>query len=241
MMKLIKLNAIDSTNEYIKLNKSFFSKNSLAVYSFNQTNGKGQRGKKWVSEPYKNTSISFYFRIEKPSEELLLKTNLFTALSVLEILKSYDIPKLKIKWPNDIMSGNKKIAGILIETSIIKNKIKDIIIGIGLNVNQIDFDQMKHATSMKIIKKKNFNLQDISKRLIHKLSSLESKICNHSKEQLIEQFCTNLFGIREKQKFIIGENLVVGTILGITDDYMLNVGLGKQIEQFENGQIKLIL
>ena len=77
-MKLIKLNAIDSTNEYIKLNKSFFSKNSLAVYSFNQTNGKGQRGKKWVSEPHKNTSISFYFRIEKPSEELLLKTNLFT-------------------------------------------------------------------------------------------------------------------------------------------------------------------
>ena len=75
-MKLIKLNAIDSTNEYIKLNKSFFSQNSLAVYSFNQTNGRGQRGKKWISEPYKNTCISFYFRVLKPSEYILLKISL---------------------------------------------------------------------------------------------------------------------------------------------------------------------
>jgi len=74
MMNLIKLNAIDSTNEYIKLNKSFFSQNSLAVYSFNQTNGKGQRGKKWISEPYKNNCISFYFRVLKPSKDTLLKT-----------------------------------------------------------------------------------------------------------------------------------------------------------------------
>ena len=80
-MKLIKLNAIDSTNEYIKLNKSFFSQNSLAVYSFNQINGKGQRGKKWISEPYKNTCISFYSRFDKPFEYTLLKINLCTALT----------------------------------------------------------------------------------------------------------------------------------------------------------------
>ena len=131
-MKLIKLNAIDSTNEYIKLNKSLFSQNSLVVYSFNQTNGKGQRGKIWSSQPYKNICISFYHKIEKTSDEVLLKTNLITSLAVLEILKLYDIAKLKIKWPNDIMSGNKKIAGILIENSFSRNKIVDSIIGIGL-------------------------------------------------------------------------------------------------------------
>ena len=102
-MKLIKLNAIDSTNEYIKLNKSFFSQNSLAVYSFNQTNGKGQRGKKWITEPYKNTCISFYYRVHKPSEYTLLKINLCTALTVLEVLKSYDI---KIKF-NHLPAGRE--------------------------------------------------------------------------------------------------------------------------------------
>ena len=54
---------------------------------------------------------------------LLLKINLCTTLTVLEVLKSYDITDLKIKWPNDIMSGNRKIAGILIETTMLKIKL----------------------------------------------------------------------------------------------------------------------
>ena len=241
MMKLIKLNAIDSTNEYIKLNKSFFSQNSLAVYSFNQTNGKGQRGKKWISEPYKNTCISFYSRVDKPSEYTSLKINLHTALTVLEILKSYEIPDLKIKWPNDIMSGNKKIAGILIETTLFKNKINDLIIGIGLNVNQTDFDVLKEATSMKILKNKSFNLHLISKQFVQKFSLFDNKILSVSKDKLIDKFCTHLYGIKEKRKFTIGEKVVEGIILGITDNYMLNVELDKKVKHFDNGQIKLIL
>ena len=218
-MKLIKLNAIDSTNEYIKLNKSFFSQNSLAVYSFNQTNGRGQRGKKWISEPYKNTCISFYFRVLKPS----------------------DIPDLKIKWPNDIMSGNRKITGILIETTLVKNKINDLIIGIGLNVNQTDFDTIKEATSMKILKNKSFNLHMISEQFIEKFSSFEDKISNLLKDKLVEKFCSHLYGIREKRKFVIGEKVVEGIILGITDNYMLSVESDNQVKHYDKEQIKLIL
>ena len=59
------------------------------------------------------------------------------------------------------MSGNRKIAGILIETTLVKNKINDLIIGIGLNVNQTDFDVIKEATSMKILKNKSFDLHMI--------------------------------------------------------------------------------
>ena len=240
-MKLIKLNAIDSTNEYIKLNKSFFSQNSLAVYSFNQTNGKGQRGKKWISESYKNTCISFYFRDLTPSKDTLLKTSLYTALTALEFLKSYNIPDLKIKWPNDIMSGNKKIAGILIETTLVKNKINDIIIGIGFNVNQTDFDVLRDATSMKILKNKSFNLHIISKEFIEKFYSFEDKISNLSKDKLIEKFCSCLYGIREKRKFAIGEKVFQGIILGITENYMLIVELDNQVKHYDNEQIKLIL
>ncbi|MFL2608651.1 MAG: biotin--[acetyl-CoA-carboxylase] ligase [Flavobacteriaceae bacterium] len=212
-MKLIKLNAIDSTNEYIKLNKSFFSQNSLVVYSFNQTNGKGQRGKIWTSQPYKNICISFYNKIEKTSNETLLKTNLFASLSVLEILKLYDIPKLKIKWPNDIMSGNKKIAGILIENSFFRNKIVDSIIGIGLNVNQIDFDLITDATSMKILKNESFDLNKLSDEFIKKFYLLEFQIKNLSKVGLLKKFTSNLYGLRKKQKFQIDNKVVEGFIL----------------------------
>ena len=240
MMKLIKLNAIDSTNEYIKLNKSFFSQNSLVVYSFNQTNGKGQRGKIWTSQPYKNICISFYNKIEKTSNETLLKTNLFASLSVLEILKLYDIPKLKIKWPNDIMSGNKKIAGILIENSFFRKKIVDSIIGIGLNVNQIDFDLITDATSMKILKNESFDLNKLSNEFIKKFSLLEFQIKKLSKAGLLKKFSSNLYGLRKKQKFQIDNKIVEGYIFGISDDYRLKVMIEKQIKHFDNGQIKSI-
>ena len=239
-MKIIKLNAIDSTNEYIKLNKSFFSQNSLVVYSFNQTNGRGQRGKIWTSQPYKNICISFYNKIEKISNETLLKTNLFASLSILEILKLYDIPKLKIKWPNDIMSGNKKIAGILIENSFLRNKIVDSIIGIGLNVNQIDFDLITGATSMKILKNESFDLNKLSKEFIEKFSLLEHQIKNLSKDELVKKFTFHLYGLRKKQKFEIGNKVVEGSVLGISDDYRLKVQIDKQTKYFDNGQIKLI-
>ena len=239
-MKLIKLNAIDSTNEYIKLNKSFFSQNSLVVYSFNQTNGKGQRGKIWTSQPYKNICISFYNKIEKTSNETLLKTNLFASLSVLEILKLYDIPKLKIKWPNDIMSGNKKIAGILIENSFFRKKIVDSIIGIGLNVNQIDFDLITNATSMKILKNESFDLNKLSNEFIKKFSLLEFQIKKLSKAGLLKKFTSNLYGLRKKQKFQIDNKIVEGYIFGISDDYRLKVMIEKQIKHFDNGQIKSI-
>ena len=240
MMKLIKLNAIDSTNEYIKLNKSLFSQNSLVVYSFNQTNGKGQRGKIWSSQPYKNICISFYNKIEKTSDEILFKTNLFTSLAVLEILKFYDIPKLKIKWPNDIMSGNKKIAGILIENSFFRKKIVDSIIGIGLNVNQIDFDLITNATSMKILKNESFDLNKLSNEFIKKFSLLEFQIKKLSKAGLLKKFTSNLYGLRKKQKFQIDNKIVEGFIFGISDDYRLKVMIEKQIKYFDNGQIKSI-
>ena len=239
-MKLIKLNAIDSTNEYIKLNKSLFSQNSLVVYSFNQTNGKGQRGKIWSSQPYKNICTSLYNKIEKTSDEILFKTNLFTSLAVLEILKFYDIPKLKIKWPNDIMSGNKKIAGILIENSFFRNKIVDSIIGIGLNVNQIDFDLITGATSMKILKNESFDLNKLFKEFIKKFSLLEHQIKNLSKDELVKKFTFHLYGLRKKQKFEIGNKVVEGSVLGISDDYRLKVQIDKQTKYFDNGQIKLI-
>ena len=139
------------------------------------------------------------------------------------------------------MSGNRKIAGILIETTMVKNKINDLIIGIGLNVNQTDFDVIKEATSMKILKNKSFNLHMISKQFVEKFSSFDDKISNISKDKLIEKFCYHLFGMREKRKFTIEEKVVEGIILGITDNYMLSVESDNQVKHYDKEQIKLIL
>lgn len=120
-MKLIKLNAIDSTNEYIKKNKDVFYQNELCVFTFNQTNGNGQRGNKWISEPGQNICISFLFRDLNINIKDQFKLNMLVSLKIIKILRNFKINNLKIKWPNDILADNKKICGILIE-SFLKKK-----------------------------------------------------------------------------------------------------------------------
>ena len=124
-MEIIKLGAINSTNEYLK---KFIVNNSLTtkhvVYTFNQTNGKGQRGKIWHSEPGKNLAFSiciFPKNIEVKNQFII---NMIVSLFLINILKALKIPDLKIKWPNDIMSGGKKICGILNETKLKENWIE---------------------------------------------------------------------------------------------------------------------
>ena len=138
------------------------------------------------------------------------------------------------------MSGNKKIAGILIENSFLRNKIVDSIIGIGLNVNQIDFDLITGATSMKILKNESFDLNKLFKEFIEKFSLLEQQINNLSKDELVKKFTFHLYGLRKKQKFQIGNKVVEGSVLGISDEYKLKVQIDKQTKYFDNGQIKLI-
>ena len=117
-MKLIKLNAIDSTNEYIKKIKSYVSDKLFCVYTYSQTKGKGQRGNIWESEPNKNICISICFKpLTCEPNYTSFKLNMLVSLIILEFFEELKIPKLKVKWPNDILSDGKKISGILIETS----------------------------------------------------------------------------------------------------------------------------
>ena len=176
-MKLIKLNAIDSTNEYIKINKSIFDKELVCIYTFNQTMGKGQRGRNWESEPYKNLCVSFYKLLSnKASKDIFFKLNMIVSLKMIGILKKYSIPKLSIKWPNDILSENKKIAGILIETSLKNGRLNDFIIGIGLNVNQTDFHDLLNASSLKNIMEQEFDLNKLIKDFIKEFSDFNLKL-----------------------------------------------------------------
>ena len=122
----------------------------LVVFSENQTDGKGQRGNSWITERGKNLTFSLFL---KPS--ILISTQFvlskIVSLSIVDFLMEMGVKDVKIKWPNDIYCGDKKIAGILIENTISEGKINNCIVGIGLNVNQVNFDSsIQNATSLKL-------------------------------------------------------------------------------------------
>ena len=133
-MYIIKLDAIDSTNAYLK---TLVSTNTVEDYTVvvakHQTEGRGQMGTQWHVEDGKNLTVSVLTHMKGFALDHSFYISMITSLAIVETLQSFNIPKLHVKWPNDILSENKKICGILIENVIKQDVISASIIGIGLN------------------------------------------------------------------------------------------------------------
>ncbi|HLF52723.1 biotin--[acetyl-CoA-carboxylase] ligase [Flavobacterium sp.] len=193
-MKLIKLDAIDSTNDFLKsLAGSQIVENFTVVTAEKQTKGKGQMGAKWVSETGKNLIMSVLIRDLLLDVNQIYNLNVAVSLSVISSLENFAIPKLSIKWPNDIMSDNKKIGGILIENSIKTNGEIISIVGIGLNINQINFDELPKASSLSVIMGKDFDKEDVLFKIIKNLKINAAKLLNNQSEKLWSDYNFNLF------------------------------------------------
>ncbi|MDT8336407.1 MAG: biotin--[acetyl-CoA-carboxylase] ligase, partial [Candidatus Izemoplasmatales bacterium] len=132
--KIISFDIIDSTNDYIKKHLESLSHGAIVTAS-QQSKGRGRLNNTWQS-PLGNLYFSFILK-QNTKQEDLFSLQIKVSLALIKLLEVYNVTS-KIKYPNDVLVNNKKIAGILIETSGYTN-IESIIIGIGLNLNQIDF------------------------------------------------------------------------------------------------------
>jgi len=170
--QIIKLDATDSTNRYLKdrLHSGPLADHTV-VWAENQRLGRGQMGTIWQSEPGKNLTFSMlkYFEHLEADRHFLL--NMGVSLALCEALGQFSILNVKIKWPNDIMSGNQKICGILIENALQGSRLRHSIIGIGLNVNQEGFGALDRAGSLKSITGREFDLE-------HLLGALLGALCS---------------------------------------------------------------
>jgi BirA family biotin operon repressor/biotin-[acetyl-CoA-carboxylase] ligase len=161
-MKVIKLDAIDSTNEFLKglLGKQTVD-NFTVITAENQSNGKGQMGSVWTSEVGKNLIMSVFVKDFLFDISQIYNLNILVSLAVFQVLDEMEIPELSIKWPNDIMSANKKIGGILIENSIKSDGAILSIVGLGLNVNQTNFEDLPKASSLAVVCNRIFDKEEI--------------------------------------------------------------------------------
>ncbi|WP_313791463.1 biotin--[acetyl-CoA-carboxylase] ligase [Lacinutrix neustonica] len=168
-MRIIKLDAIDSTNTFLKEISSAEALEDYTVVTAKvQTKGKGRMGNAWNSKSSKNLTFSVFKYLNGVTFDNQFYLSIVVALAITRTLKAYNIPKLFVKWPNDILSADKKVGGILIENVIKKNSLAYSIIGIGLNVNQIEFEQLPRASSLKKISGQTYDLDEILQQvLIH--------------------------------------------------------------------------
>ncbi|MES2574242.1 MAG: biotin--[acetyl-CoA-carboxylase] ligase [Bacteroidota bacterium] len=241
-MKLIKLDAIDSTNEFLKgLSSNQTVENFTVVSAESQTKGRGQMGAAWVSEPSKNLIMSVLVNSFLFDNNQIFDVNIATAVSVIQALETFNIPELSIKWPNDIMSYNKKIGGILIENSIKSNGTIVSIIGLGLNVNQIDFELLPKASSLAVICNTNFDKEMLLFKIVEKLE-LNIQSWNQNKESLWKDYINMLFKKGIPMPFEDqNKKQLMGIIQGVTSIGKLQILLEDDtISEFNIKEIQML-
>ncbi len=226
-MKTIKINATDSTNTFLKeLAQNSAVENFTTVVANTQLKGRGQQNQKWFSEPNKNLTFSTFVIFDNFKIKHQKYLNYAISLAIYEVLFNENLPKLSIKWPNDIMSVNKKICGILIENTFIGNKIKNAVIGIGVNVNQECFpDFLKNkATSLKI---ENNNTYDLTILLNKLLLNIKVKIKLLKKECFTFLEDAYLKVLYKKNIPTMFKNsrdeIFIGIISGVSEDGKLQI------------------
>src|SRR6187431_1444937 len=216
-MKLIKLDAIDSTNEFLKgLSNKQKVENFTVVTAENQLKGKGQMGAKWDSEVGKNLVMSVLVSDFLFDNESVFNLNIVVSLAVIRTLKKYSIPELSVKWPNDIMSANKKIGGILIENSIKRTGAITSVVGLGLNVNQLQFKNLPRASSLALICNTFFDKEEI---LLGIISEMKQMIANYDAVaiSLWEEYANGLFKMNVPSAFTDeNETNFMGIIKGVS-------------------------
>jgi BirA family biotin operon repressor/biotin-[acetyl-CoA-carboxylase] ligase len=232
-MRIIKLNATNSTNSYLR---ELISKGNVddftVVSAKNQIKGRGQMGTVWESKTAKNLTFSVFKDVSEINIEHNFYISMAIALAITKTLKALSIPKLSVKWPNDILSENKKICGVLIENVIKQSQLQASIIGIGLNVNQTDFSNLPKASSLKVVLGKVFVLDEVLLAIVLNLKYYFNILDVGNFELLKREYESNLFRKNKPSTFKDAEGVMFsGFIKGVSAEGKLRVLLEDEVMQ----------
>ena len=239
---IIKLDAIDSTNDFLKRLSTLESlPNFTVVTAETQTSGKGQMGAKWFSENSKNMIMSVLIKKIPFEPPHVFDINIAVAVAIIEVLKKYQIANLSLKWPNDIMAGEQKMGGVLIENTIKSNRDLVSIVGIGLNVNQVTFQNLPLAISMKSILGVAIDRDFLSEAILNEIKKNIALILDKKVAALWEYYHLNLFKINKTMPFetAAGEHFL-GIIKGVSDSGKLQILKSDSLFEFGNKEIVMI-
>jgi BirA family transcriptional regulator, biotin operon repressor / biotin---[acetyl-CoA-carboxylase] ligase len=243
--QLIRLSQAASTNTYLaSLAREQSIAEGFVVITREQTEGRGQRGASWISEPGKNLTLSvlLYPSFIPAHEQFLLSQCVAVALAE---TVAFFLPKetIHIKWPNDIYVNERKIAGILIENTLLNQTIGSSITGIGLNVNQQSFGNAAPiAVSMLHVLKQEIDPDKVSEVLFSCLESQYLQLKAGKKEQLKNRYTTMLYRLNEWHTFLQEGNSFPGKIIGVDDTGKLMLEMTDQtIRYFDIKEIAFVV
>ncbi|HUA36962.1 MAG TPA: biotin--[acetyl-CoA-carboxylase] ligase [Candidatus Sulfopaludibacter sp.] len=232
-----------STNDVIEKLARDGVKEGVVVFAESQTRGRGRLGRKWMSPAYKGLWFSILLRPElRPQETTRLTVASATALCRAIQVETGLNPE--IKWPNDVWVNGKKVAGVLTELSAELDRVKHIILGIGVDVNlgTVEFpaDLRKHATSLKIEAGRAFSRADLATAILRELDHDYLRVCGGQFNQIADEWEARCQTIGREVTIQIGHRRVQGRAesLGDSGELLLRTEHG-HLERISGGDVTL--
>jgi BirA family transcriptional regulator, biotin operon repressor / biotin---[acetyl-CoA-carboxylase] ligase len=229
--KLLFFSNLPSTNSYAT---SFLKVNEVSegtvIYTNFQSAGRGQRGNKWESEKNKNLLISIILfpSMINPADQFLL--SMTVSLGICDFLKRH-LLAISIKWPNDIYVKDDKIAGILIENSIMGDRIEHTVAGIGININQSEFiSDAPNPVSLANLTGKQYDLDDCLCQLTSDLDKRYKYLISGEYDLIKRDYINSLYRLRQWSKYQDMKGRFTGRQVNVNDS-------GKLVVEREDGNI----
>lgn len=216
---ILKLDAVDSTNTYAStLLKNQKPSEGLIIQAIHQTQGRGQMGTNWHSPAGESLTFSVILMPHFLPPDRQFYLNMAVSLGVFEYLSIKGIASRIIKWPNDIIASRKKLAGILIENSLLGNTIQHSIIGIGLNVNSNHESLLNLATSLSVETGRLYDLDAEIHEIAHYLDKYYGFLRMGKFEMLKQEYLKNLLGYHKPIIIKKGEVEIEVTIKDVKEN-----------------------
>ncbi len=239
---IIKLDATTSSNDWLK--DRFLSGDCVdgdVIWVKNQTQGRGQRNKVWETNPGKNLTFSLFKQFSNLTVKNSFLINCAVSLSIVEAINDLIGIDLKLKWPNDILSGRNKIGGVLIENMVKGAHIVNSIIGIGINVNQKHFEGLPFASSLLLKTGEKIEIRDLLEGILKSLPVYFEKLLCNEGAWLLKKYELTLFLKGKTSLFVDDSESFEGIILGVTENGLLRVQKPSgEIFEYSHGAIQMV-
>lgn len=219
-MNVIWLDTIDSTNSEA-LRRLADVPSGTVIAAREQTAGRGQRGNTWFTQPGQNLTFSIVLKygpgmMLSPARAVWL--NYLSSLAVAQFLGSYGV-SCQIKWPNDVYVGKRKICGILVENQLGADGLASSVLGIGININQKEFQQLANATSLVLCAPGEYHVEECLQCFLGCFEKLLPQVFEDG-AGLFEAYSSQLFrkGVNARYYDVLREEEFDGVIRGVEPD-----------------------
>lgn len=236
------LDTVDSTNNYVMARvQAGMASHGMAWFAHEQSAGKGQRGKGWETQPGKNIAMSLVLQPDFLDARQQFYLSAAIALACFEFFWGYAGDETKIKWPNDLFWRDRKAGGVLIENVFHGKKWKWAIVGIGININQVNFDKaIKNPVSLKQITGKEFDTIVLAKELYALLMKKIPELNARSLDKILEDYNTHLYKLN-KNVLLKKEDSIFETVIKSVSAEGKLVTVDATEREFDFGDVEWVL